>query len=178
MKILEYPHPVLETVCTAIEPGENISKILSALKQQHRRAKGAGLAAPQLGFSRRIFIASIVRQGNLRNQFFINPVYLPLRDKDGTTAVSEGAEGCLSIPGKRFLVPRYEGIRITAEDEKRIPFTLDLWWDGARVVQHELDHLNGKLISRFRELPTLEVGKSDIGARGMLQMVAAVASFV
>lgn len=151
MKILTYPNPKLEEACSLVEPGENIENIISLLKREHKRAKGAGLAAPQVGFNRRVFIGSIKDKGTLQNYIFINPIITPIKE-DELTDIVYGNEGCLSIPGKTFNVPRYRKVRIEALNEKRAFFAWELEGDNARLVQHEIDHLDGKLISRFDEV--------------------------
>ena len=110
-------------------------------------ANGAGLAAPQIGVDLQLVIfgtdapnprypeAPIVPRTVL-----VNPVIEPLGVEE-----EEGWEGCLSVPGLRGVVPRWSRIRYTGFDEKGTP--IDRTVDGfhARVVQHECDHLIGKL---------------------------------
>jgi peptide deformylase len=112
-----------------------------------RAANGAGLAAPQIGVDLQLVIfgtdavnprypdAPVVPRTVL-----LNPVITPLDD-----AQEEGWEGCLSVPGLRGLVPRFSRIRYTGFDPFGDP--IDRTVDGfhARVVQHECDHLIGKL---------------------------------
>ena len=101
--------------------------------------KGVGLAATQVGISRRFFVMD-TRDESSGELVLINPEIV--EGKGELTAV----EGCLSLPGLEMKVPRYEWVKIrgTTLDGKEI----ELEGDGlfARAVQHELDHLAGKLI--------------------------------
>jgi peptide deformylase len=109
-------------------------------------ANGAGLAAPQIGENLQLVIFGFAH--NVRypeappvpRTVLINPVITPL---DATQ--EEDWEGCLSVPGLRGVVPRWSRIRYTGFDEQGTP--IDRTVDGfhARVVQHECDHLIGKL---------------------------------
>jgi peptide deformylase len=108
---------------------------------------GAGLAAPQIGVDRQLVIfgsgephprypdAPVVPRTVL-----VNPVVTPLGDEE-----EEGWEGCLSVPGRRGVVPRFARVRYTGFDPYGDP--IDRTVDGfhARVVQHEVDHLLGVL---------------------------------
>lgn len=99
---------------------------------------GAGLAAPQIGISKRIFVARL--PGADRIQVFINPEYMH-------TTESEVAdwEGCLSIPNKIGIVKRHPSLIIDAHDEngKKHHFLAEGF--SARLFQHEIDHLDGIL---------------------------------
>ena len=107
---------------------------------------GAGLAAPQIGVSRRVVIFEV--QSNPRypeaeavpRTILINPVLEPIGEE-----MDDGWEGCLSVPGLRGLVSRYKKLRYTGfdEDEQLIDRTVSDF--HARVVQHECDHLDGIL---------------------------------
>ncbi len=110
-------------------------------------ANGAGLAAPQIGVDLQVVIFGS-DQPNPRypdapvvpRTVLVNPVITPLSDEE-----EDGWEGCLSVPGLRGVVPRWRRIRYTGFDETGQP--LDRVAEGfhARVVQHECDHLWGKL---------------------------------
>jgi len=110
-------------------------------------ANGAGLAAPQIGVNLQLVIfgtdapnprypdAPIVPRTVL-----LNPVITPLGDDE-----EEGWEGCLSVPGLRGLVPRWRRIRYTGFDPRGTRIDREAEGFHARVVQHECDHLAGKL---------------------------------
>jgi peptide deformylase len=107
--------------------------MLEALKKD----KGVGLAGPQIGFMKRIFITHV--EGDAE-RVFINPSILETSQE---TAKAE--EGCLSIPGVYADVVRSKTIKIQAWNEKGRPFTLETGGLMARVIQHEYDHLEGVL---------------------------------
>ena len=107
---------------------------------------GAGLAAPQIGISRRVVIFGV--EANPRypdvepvpTTVLINPsIELLTKDTD------EGWEGCLSVPGMRGLVSRYTRLRYSGFDQYGKPLTREAQSFHARVVQHECDHLDGIL---------------------------------
>lgn len=110
---------------------------------------GAGLAAPQIGVSLRVVVFAVDRNPRYRDAesvpatVLVNPVLTPIGDDQ-----EDGWEGCLSVPGLRGLVPRYRRLRYVGfdADGSRIDRTVDGF--HARVVQHEVDHLDGILYPR------------------------------
>lgn len=99
---------------------------------------GVGLAAPQVHVSRRVVVLQVdEEQGPL---FLINPVVTPITEERSTAY-----EGCLSLPGLRGMVARWRAVRVDAYTRSgaRVAFEAHEW--GARVVQHECDHLDGVL---------------------------------
>ncbi len=109
-------------------------------------ANGAGLAAPQIGVDLQLVIFGFQRNERYPEAppvpmtVLINPVITPLSD-----AVVDGWEGCLSVPGLRGVVPRFERIRYTGFDPKGQPIEREAEGFHARVLQHECDHLVGRL---------------------------------
>jgi peptide deformylase len=132
-----------------------LHELIADLRETMAAVNGAGLAAPQIGVNLQLVIFG----GTALNPRYpdrpqvpptvlINPVITPLGE-----AEEEDWEGCLSVPGLRGVVPRWSHIRYTGFDEKGQP--IDRTVDGfhARVVQHECDHLVGKLYPmRVRDL--------------------------
>ena len=115
---------------------------------------GAGLAAPQIGVGLRVVIFGIEHNPRYPEAesvpftVLINPVLTPLGE-----AEEEGWEGCLSVPGMRGLVPRYRDLRYTGMDAGGMPIDRTVKDFHARVVQHEVDHLDGILYpQRIRDL--------------------------
>ena len=115
---------------------------------------GAGLAAPQIGVPLRVVIFGVKSNprypeaGEVPDTVLINPVLQPL-----SAEMEEGWEGCLSVPGMRGSVPRYTSLRYSGFDEKGSKFQRDVEGFHARVVQHEVDHLDGILYPmRIRDL--------------------------
>jgi peptide deformylase len=122
-----------------------------------RHANGAGLAAPQIGESLRVVIFGFERNERYPDAPAVPPTVLvnPVLTLLGTDE-DEGWEGCLSVPGLRGLVPRRSRLRYQGVDERgtRIDRTVDGF--HARVVQHEVDHLDGILYPmRMRDLSKL-----------------------
>lgn len=124
-----------------------LRQLLVDLSDTMAAANGAGLAAPQIGVDLQVVIfgsdapnprypdAPVVPRTVL-----VNPVITPLGDEE-----EEGWEGCLSVPGLRGLVPRWRRIRYTGFDAQGQPIDREAEGFHARVVQHECDHLFGKL---------------------------------
>ena len=108
--------------------------------------KGAGLAAPQIGISKRLIIFGVEANPRYPNveevptTIVINPHLERLSNH-----LNEDWEGCLSVPGMRGLVIRYSHMRYSGFDRHGEKFTRDVEGFHARVVQHEFDHLNGVL---------------------------------
>lgn len=137
-------------------------------------ANGAGLAAPQIGVDLQLVIfgtdAPNARYPDapvVPRTVLLNPVITPLSDEE-----EEGWEGCLSVPGLRGVVPRWRRIRYSGFDEQGRPIEREAEGFHARVVQHECDHLVGKLypmrvrdFSRFGFtevlFPGLDAGDDD-----------------
>jgi len=111
-----------------------------------RAADGAGLAAPQIGVDLAVVIFGFDKLERypdapaVPQTVLINPTITPLSDEE-----EEGWEGCLSVPGLRGVVPRFARIRYTGFDQWGAPIEREAEGFHARVVQHECDHLVGKL---------------------------------
>lgn len=118
---------------------------------------GAGLAAPQIGVDLQLVIFGFERNRRypdappVPRTVLINPTIEPLTDIE-----EEGWEGCLSVPGLRGLVPRFARIRYRGFDPAGRPIEREADGFHARVVQHECDHLIGRLYpTRMRDLTKL-----------------------
>ena len=125
-------------------------------------ARGAGLAAPQIGVDLQLVIFGFERSERypqapaVPRTVLLNPVITPLPESDGQLAEEEGWEGCLSVPGLRGVVPRQRRIRYTGFDIAGRPIEREAEGFHARVVQHECDHLIGRLYpTRMRDLTRL-----------------------
>ena len=120
-------------------------------------ANGAGLAAPQVGIDLQLVIFGFSRNERypeappVPRTVLISPVITPLGDEE-----QEGWEGCLSVPGLRGMVPRWARIRYLGVDPTGAPIEREAEGFHARVVQHECDHLIGRLYpTRMRDLTQL-----------------------
>jgi peptide deformylase len=116
-----------------------LEQIFAEMKLTMVEAKGVGLAATQVGIDRALFIARLGEDGEVAP--YVNPTLTPLSDE-----IEKAEEGCLSIPGIWVEVDRYLKVRLRAQNLKGETVELDLEGHPARVVQHEIDHLNGVLI--------------------------------
>ncbi len=147
-----------------------LHQLVQDLLDTMRAAQGAGLAAPQIGVDQQVvFFGSNER--NLRYPdrplvpptVLINPVITPLSDEEASDW-----EGCLSVPGMRGLVPRWQKIRYTGFDQYGDAIDREAEGFHARVVQHECDHLWGKLypmrMRDFTQFGFTEVLFPDISA--------------
>ena len=145
LTIIRFPDPRLLRVC---EPVTDFGPELAALAERMlhimAQANGVGLAAPQLGVLKRLFVCNHTGEP-ADNRVVVNP---ELHDLAG---VAEGDEGCLSIPDVTVKVRRPHVCRLSAQDVHGEPY--DITADGlqARVWQHEYDHLNGRLILRYMD---------------------------
>lgn len=115
--------------------GKNTQILLDDMKQTLKKAEGAGLAAPQVGVLRRIFIV------DTEDGYYecINPVIL---SQSGSQIDNEG---CLSVKGKYGLVDRPMKVKLKAFDRNGQPFIVNAQGFLARAICHEFDHLNGVL---------------------------------
>ena len=131
-----------------------LRQLLTDMFETMRAADGAGLAAPQIGVGLRVVVfgfehnARYPEAAAVPETILINPVIEPLAN-----AMQDGWEGCLSVPGLRGLVPRFERVRYRGFDERGILLEREVDGFHARVVQHECDHLDGILYPmRVRDL--------------------------
>jgi peptide deformylase len=138
--ILVYPDPRLRKVCPPVEHFDGKLRTLAEAMLKLMVAKhGIGLAGPQVGFLRRMFVCNVTGQP-ADSMVFINPELVDL------TGGVEGDEGCLSIPNVTVPVRRAERCVIRACDVDGNSFEITGEGLLARVWQHENDHLDGKLI--------------------------------
>jgi peptide deformylase len=162
-KIVLLGTPVLRQVAREVAARKLRSKALQRLiddllETQHA-ADGAGLAAPQVGSGLRVFVSGGF--GRIAQRVLINPVATPLPGEK----ISDW-EGCLSIPGLRGLVPRHARIRLRARGRDGEPLDFIARGFEARILQHELDHLDGVVfLDRLADLGSLvcdeEVGTAE-----------------
>jgi len=128
--------PVLRTPCDAVDAFDDVLILLVADLEETVSAPGrAGLAANQIGVSRRVFAYNIDGQvGHL-----VNPVI------EATEGEQEDEEGCLSIPGLWYPLKRAQYVRARGIDQLGQPAIVEGEGLLARCIQHEVDHLNGRL---------------------------------
>lgn len=146
--ILKMGDPRLLKVARPVEVFDtpDLHALIQDLKDTMAAAQGAGLAAPQIGVDQAVVIFGFGRSQRypdappVPETVLINPVITPLSDEE-----EAGWEGCLSVPGLRGVVPRFARIRYTGFDQHGREIDREAEGFHARVVQHECDHLIGKL---------------------------------
>jgi peptide deformylase len=140
LKIVEHPHPVLETECEPVKTfDKKLKKLVEDMFETMYEAEGVGLAAPQIGIAEQIAVVDI---GDETGQLvLINPV---IKKASGSQS---GPEGCLSFPGLFGEVERPFEVTVKAQDVNGKEFTLKASDFLARAIQHEIDHLHGILFT-------------------------------
>ncbi len=161
--IRTFPDPVLQMkAATVTEFDESLARLVDDMLETMYEAPGVGLAAPQIGVSKRVFVADI-GEGPF---VMVNPVL----------TVTEGRwkfeEGCLSIPGKYWTIKRYDFVVAEGLDVEGNPVAYEGDELLGRVLQHEIDHLDGTLLlarlgSRTKKQALKELREEALGiARG------------
>ena len=132
-----FPDPVLRDKAKQVKDFSGIADTVANMERTMNTCGGIGLAAPQVGLNLRLFIIDV----GCGLKEFINPRLL-----SRSRAKSKMDEGCLSVPGVNVSVTRPERVKVMAQNAKGEFFTAE--FDGlvAKAVQHENDHLDGKLI--------------------------------
>ena len=140
LEILKYPAPVLRQVAEPVrEITPWIGELAARMIELANEVSGVGLACPQVGVGLRMFITCLPETMD-QPKVFINPC---LSEFEG---FSEMEEGCLSLPGIHVKVGRPENCVIEAQDLQGEVFVIQAADLLAKVIQHEYDHLDGKLI--------------------------------
>ncbi len=140
LPILEFPDPRLRTVAKSVtEVDDKIRQLIDDMLETMYDAPGIGLAATQVNVHKRVVVID-VSEDKSQPLVFINPEIEVL-----DTEVSEYDEGCLSVPGFYETVVRPGHIRVKALDRNGNAFEIEPQGLLAVCIQHELDHLNGKL---------------------------------
>lgn len=138
--ILEFPDPRLRTVAKPVtEFDEDLQSLVSDMAETMYEANGVGLAATQVNVHQRVIVIDTSEERD-QLQIFINPEFTVL-DED----LHSYQEGCLSVPTFYEDIERPKHIEVTAFNEKGEQFTLQPEGLLAVCIQHEIDHLNGKL---------------------------------
>jgi peptide deformylase len=154
--VLKMGHPLLRQVAAPVEVFDvaQMHALLTDMEDTMRALSGAGIAAPQIGESVRVVIFEMRENPRYPHvapipfTVLINPVLEPLDQE-----MEDGWEGCLSVPGLRGVVPRYRRLHYSGLDAQGQPFERTVEGFHARVVQHEVDHLDGILFpQRIRDM--------------------------
>lgn len=149
LKILQYPDPRLHTLAKAVVGvNDQVRKLVADMAETIYAAPGVGLAATQVDVHKQVIVIDI---SETRDKLltFINPEIL------ASSGVSDCEEGCLSVPGIFEKVQRAERVTVRALDREGKLFTLDANGMLSVCIQHEIDHLKGKVfveyLSRLRQ---------------------------
>ncbi len=140
LKVRTYPDPVLSQQAAPHQTfGPLDQKLFDDMIETMYLDDGVGLAAPQVGISKRIFVCS-PRMTRGEEYVMVNPVI------EKATGAAVAAEGCLSLPGISADIKRATELQLTYQDRVGQLHRIAVHDFFARVIQHETDHLNGKLI--------------------------------
>jgi peptide deformylase len=143
LPILHYPDPRLHKVATPVAAvDDRIRKLINDMAETMYAAPGIGLAASQVDVHERVLVIDISETRN-ELQAFINPEILE------ATGEAENEEGCLSVPGIYDRVTRPERIKVRALNAQGEAFTLETSGLLAVCIQHEIDHLDGKVFVEY-----------------------------
>ena len=154
-EILKMGDPRLLRVAAAVREFDTpaLHALVADMFETMLAANGAGLAAPQIGVDLQLVIFGFAHSERypdappVPRTVLLNPVIVPLSDTE-----EDGWEGCLSVPGLRGVVPRWARIRYAGVDQFGAPIEREAEGFHARVVQHECDHLIGRLYpTRIRD---------------------------
>jgi peptide deformylase len=140
IRIVHYPEPVLLSVGKPVGDesfGSELEQTVADMFETMRDAGGVGLAAPQVGLSKRFFVMDVPEHGEPNPLVFINPVIVRVEGEQ------VGDEGCLSFPGLYQSVKRDMRVIVRANDVKGDLIEHDLIDLAARCVLHETDHCDG-----------------------------------
>ncbi len=160
MELKIYPDPVLAQKCADVEIGDtSVLPILEEMSEKLYKWEGAGLAAPQIGVLKKLVVIDIRDEPSTLYKM-INP-----RIVWASEEMIDSKEGCLSLPGIRDTVNRHEKVRVEYYDENFEKQTVEGEGFLSCCLQHEIDHLSGKLyidhlsrlkknrfLSKFRKL--------------------------
>lgn len=153
--VLKMGTPLLKQVALPVTRFDgDLEALIADMDDTMRALSGAGIAAPQIGVSLRVVIFELRENPRYPHvtpvpyTVLVNPVLTPLGTEE-----NEGWEGCLSVPGLRGLVPRFHRLRYQGFDQQGVAIDRTVEGFHARVVQHEVDHLDGILFpQRVRDL--------------------------
>ncbi len=161
LKVARLGHPVLRRVAEPVAAADiarpETQRLIDDMVDTMREYDGVGLAAPQVHLSRQIAVLEVDSHPRYPDMapiplmVIVNPVLTPVGEE-----THSDWEGCLSIPDFRGITPRYSTVRLEAHGRRGERIELIAKDFFARVLQHETDHLNGRVyVDRMRDLTTL-----------------------
>ena len=141
--VLEYPNSRLRIKASPVKVfDQQLEALASDMLATMYAAEGIGLAATQIDVHRRVVVMDLQEEGERSPRVIINPTFEPVDEQDITTT----EEGCLSLPDLRVCISRYAAVHVAWHDLQGVEHKAT--WDGllAICIQHECDHLNGKVL--------------------------------
>lgn len=167
-EILTYPDPLLHQVSKPVDTFDvSLANLVSDMVETMRNAPGIGLAAPQIGEFTRLIVLEVPEEESENATLYAvcNP---EITRRSGHARIEEG---CLSLPGFYIEVDRAKEVTVEGQNPDGTPFSLDA--DGLLAIcfQHEIDHLDGKLLVNYaspvkRDLYRTQVKKQQISTDG------------
>ena len=140
LKILEFPNPNLRKIAVPVTSFDNDLKcLIDNMFETMYEANGIGLAATQVDVHKRLLVLDVSEERN-DPQVFVNPT-IDVIESD----LSDYDEGCLSVPGFYETVSRPKKIKVSAQDKEGSQFEIEADGVLSVCIQHEIDHLDGKL---------------------------------
>jgi len=147
LTILEYPDPRLNRIAQPVQTfDETLAQLVRDMGETMYAAPGVGLAANQVDVHQRVIVMDLSEERNAL-QVFVNPVVIW-----SSSELVSCEEGCLSVPGIYDQVRRPSQVRVRAQDVRGAPFELHCTDRLAVCVQHEIDHLEGKVFVQHLSL--------------------------
>ncbi|HPC59990.1 MAG TPA: peptide deformylase [Verrucomicrobiota bacterium] len=159
LSLVYYPDPVLRVICAPVETFDTaLRDTIEEMFALMRAHAGIGLAGPQVAIERQLLVCGIGDQ----QLCLINPAL------QESSEPADSVEGCLSLPGVQVKVRRPERIRVSGYDPRgrKTSFAATGLW--ARVIQHEMDHLNGVLICDYRRPSVKECDECPLSLPAVL----------
>lgn len=162
LKLARLGHPKIRSGAQPLAPSElrsaKTQRLIDDMIETMRDADGVGIAAPQVHVAKQIAVIEVAgnnprypNQSAIPLTVLVNPQIIPHSED-----TEEGWEGCLSVPDLRGRVPRWRTIGVKALDRDGTTLELEASSFFARVIQHEVDHLNGQVfLDRLPDLSTL-----------------------
>ena len=138
LKIVKYPSPILKKKSEEVSPNDqSLRSLAPQMVETMRKNQGIGLAAPQIGVAKKIIIVTEGEEAHV----FLNPrIVKQSKEKE------QDEEGCLSLPGLFVKILRSKQVEVVAETLEGEEIRVTARGLGARIFQHEIDHIEGKLI--------------------------------
>jgi peptide deformylase len=160
LRIVHYPEPVLLSVGKPVQDedfGAELEQTVEDMFETMYDAGGVGLAAPQVGLSKRLFVTDVpLEEGGNHKAAFINPQVIHIEGEQ------TGEEGCLSFPGLYQVVQREMRVIVRAQNVKGETFEFDTTNLAARCILHETDHCDGIVFLDRMSALKRELAKSKI----------------